>query len=77
MGTNYSLSKSPRYLEKRFGAKLNQDFQKVYHVSAYDNPSMPVITNKQPDKFSFLNWGLVPFWIEDKERGLMTSEQKQ
>ncbi len=67
MGTNYSLNKSPDYLKERFEAELDQDFKKVYHVSAYDNPSMPVITDKEPDKFSFLKWGLVPFWIEDEK----------
>jgi putative SOS response-associated peptidase YedK len=26
---------------------------------------MPVITNKDPERFSFLSWGLVPFWLKD------------
>lgn len=68
MGTNYSLNKKPDFLEKRFGAKFKQDFKKVYHVSAYDNSPMPVIINEEPDKFSFLNWGLVPFWVRDEEQ---------
>lgn len=66
MGTHYSLNKEPKYLEKRFGARFDQDFERVYHVSAFDTPSMPVITNEEPDKFSFLIWGLVPFWLKDK-----------
>jgi putative SOS response-associated peptidase YedK len=68
MGTNYSLNKNPDFLERRFEAKFDQDFKKVYHISAYDNSSMPVITNEEPDKFSFLSWGLVPFWVRDKEQ---------
>jgi putative SOS response-associated peptidase YedK len=68
MGTNYSLNKDPDFLEKRFGAEFEQDFEKVYHVSTFDNPSMPVITNEERDKFLFLNWGLVPFWVRDEEQ---------
>jgi len=68
MGTNYSLNKNPGFLEKRFEAKFDRDFEKVYHVSAYDNLSMPVITNEEPDKFSFLNWGLIPSWVGDEEQ---------
>jgi hypothetical protein len=60
MGTNYSLNKNLGFLERRFEAKFEQDFERVYHVSAYDNPSMPVITNEEPDGFSFFNWGLIP-----------------
>lgn len=68
MGTNYSLNKNPGFLEKRFEAKFEQGFERVYHVSAYDNPSMPVITNEEPNKFSFFNWGLVPFWVRDEKQ---------
>ncbi|MFO7889912.1 MAG: SOS response-associated peptidase [bacterium] len=68
MGTHYSLHKEPKFLEKRFSAVFDRDFQKVYHVSAFDNPLMPVITNHTPDKFSFLYWGLIPFWLKDKKQ---------
>lgn len=68
MGTHYSLNKEPAFLEKRFGARFDQDFERVYHVSGFNNPSMPVITDEAPDKFSFLKWGLVPFWLKDKEQ---------
>lgn len=68
MGTNYSLSKSPRYLEERFGAEFERDFEGVYHVSAYENPSMPVISDEEPGKFSFFSWGLIPFWTGDEEK---------
>ncbi len=68
MGTNYSLNKKPNSLEKRFEAGFDQGFEKVYHVSAYKDRSMPVITDEEPKNFSFLDWGLVPHWVEDKER---------
>lgn len=68
MGTDYSLNKPPGFLGERFGAKFDQGFERVYHVSAFDSPSMPVITDKEPGKFSFLSWGLVPFWVKDEER---------
>ena len=68
MGTNYSLNKNLGFLERRFEAKFEQDFERVYHVSAYDNTSMPVITNEEPDGFSFFNWGLIPPWVGDEEQ---------
>lgn len=68
MGTHYSLNKEPNFLEERFKVKFDQNFKKVYHVSGFNNQSMPVITNEEPDKFSFLNWGLVPFWLKDKKQ---------
>lgn len=61
---NYSINKEPEYLENRFDAKFGQGFEKIYHVSAFEKPSLPVITDEKPDKFSFLHWGLVPFWVK-------------
>jgi len=68
MGTHYSLNKEPNFLENRFKVKFDQNFEKVYHVSGFNSPAMPVVTNEEPDKFSFLNWGLVPFWLKNKEQ---------
>lgn len=68
MGTHYSLNKEAAFLEKRFGAKFDQLFESVYHVSGFDNPLMPVILDETPDRFSFLSWGLVPFWLKDREQ---------
>ncbi len=68
MGTDYSLNKSRDHLEKRFDARFDQNFEKVYHVSAFENRSMPVITDEKPHRFSYFDWGLVPHWVKDRER---------
>jgi len=68
LGTHYSLHKEPKFLEKRFSVTFDRSFQKVYHVSAFDNPLMPVITDQTPDKLSFFYWGLVPFWLKEKNQ---------
>ncbi|MGM0509651.1 MAG: SOS response-associated peptidase [Thermoplasmatota archaeon] len=65
---NYSINKDPEYLERRFDVKFMDDFDKVYHTSAFENPSLPVITDKKPGRFSFLGWGLVPYWTKGKEQ---------
>lgn len=67
---NYSINKESRQLEERFNADFEDEneFSRVYHVSAFDDPSLPVITNENPDRFTFLQWGLIPFWVKDEEK---------
>jgi len=64
---NYSINKDPEYLERRFEAEFDEDFHKIYHVSAFEKRSLPVIRGDKADRFSFFDWGLVPFWVKDNE----------
>lgn len=67
---NISNNKDPEYIENRFDTEIEvpEKYDKIYHVSAFNNPELPVISNEDPDKIQFYRWGLVPHWITDKER---------
>lgn len=59
-------SKSAQELQNRFKAKFENEA--LFTPSIYNGfqfPKTPVITNKQPDKIQFFNWGLIPFWAKD------------
>ncbi|MBX2985319.1 MAG: SOS response-associated peptidase [Bacteroidia bacterium] len=59
-------SKSAQELQNRFKAKF--DNEALFTPSIYNGfqfPKTPVITNKQPEKIHFFNWGLIPFWAKD------------
>ncbi|MFO7792283.1 MAG: SOS response-associated peptidase [Candidatus Saliniplasma sp.] len=65
-----SINKEPEELEERFDASFQNgtDFEKIYHVSAIDSPSLPVLISDDPSKFRFYNWGLIPHWVKDPGR---------
>lgn len=67
---NISINKEAEELEERFDATFEKrgDFEKVYHVSAADWPSLPVLTSDDSIKFRFYNWGLIPNWVRDPKR---------
>jgi putative SOS response-associated peptidase YedK len=46
-------------------------FQRQYHVSSFDIPKLPVITNDNPKQIQLLTWGLIPSWVKD----LKTAEE--
>jgi putative SOS response-associated peptidase YedK len=54
-------------LEKRFKARFNNSipFPRVYSVSGFSKPQLPVITNRDTDIIQLFNWGLIPHWIKD------------
>lgn len=61
----YSISSKPELLEKKFSATFTQSFTPKYHVSAFTDEKLPVITNKNPTQIQLFHWGLIPFWIKD------------
>ncbi len=66
---NLSINKNIGSIEKRFHALFqNPDmFTPFYHISAFSIPLIPVILNKKPDSIQLFHWGLIPFWVKDKE----------
>ncbi|MBN1280633.1 MAG: SOS response-associated peptidase [Candidatus Thermoplasmatota archaeon] len=58
----------PDPLVKRFTATFpeHSTFTRQYHASGFDLPSLPVITNTDPDHIQLFTWGLIPFWVKDK-----------
>jgi putative SOS response-associated peptidase YedK len=57
-------------IEKRFGAKMPEDFQwkPAYFFSGFDYPRIPVVISQQPENFVPAYWGLVPSWIREESK---------
>jgi putative SOS response-associated peptidase YedK len=71
-----SLSKNLRAIEKRFDASfLDPIFERIYHVSAFSYPKLPVISNDDTSQIQLFTWGLIPLWVKDEEAALKIREQ--
>jgi putative SOS response-associated peptidase YedK len=72
-----SISVSFKIIETRFGAKFVQSeaFTPVFSASAFTFPSLPVISNQDPEHIILMQWGLIPFWVKDKENALGIREK--
>ena len=71
-----SLRKDLRAIENRFDASfIDAFFEKIYHVSAFSYPRLPVISNDDPCKIQLFFWGLIPLWVKDKKAALKIREQ--
>lgn len=46
----------------------SESFKPVYSASAFTFPIMPVISSEAPGKISLFQWGLIPFWVKNKEQ---------
>ena len=57
----------PEKIIKTYQVKLNQNFKRRYHVGAFENIKLPVITNKDPEEVQLFKWGLIPFWVKDEK----------
>jgi putative SOS response-associated peptidase YedK len=57
----------PDPLVKRFSASFpeKKSFKQQYHVSSFDLPKLPVITNENPKQIQLFTWGLIPFWVKN------------
>ena len=64
-----SVGKKVDYLRERFGASFpeQENFQSLYHASAFTIPSIPVICNDDPGEIRLYKWGLVPHWVKDEK----------
>jgi putative SOS response-associated peptidase YedK len=57
----------PDVVKKTFQVKIGEDFQRRYHVGAFDNVKLPIITNQDPRQVQLFKWGLIPFWVKDEK----------
>ena len=57
----------PDVVKKTFQVKIGSSFERRYHVGAFDNPKLPVITNEKPEQVDLFYWGLIPFWVKDEK----------
>jgi putative SOS response-associated peptidase YedK len=63
---HYSLTKERAEIEIQLGATWDDDWQPVYHANGFNYPSVPVITQKEPDRIQMYQWGLIPHWVKTK-----------
>ena len=66
---HFSVNKTQKALEKRFGAKFTKPnlFKPIFYANGFDAPKMPVITTDKPYEIQFLTWGLIPGWVKDEK----------
>ncbi len=64
----FQLSVKGKQISERFNIDV---FDELYRPSYNCAPSqkLPVITNEDSGKLSFLKWGLIPFWSKDPKVG--------
>ncbi len=66
-----AFTKKIKEYEERFGATYGPhptDPDPLYHISGFDHPQLPVITNREPDSIQLMQWGLIPFWVKSEEQ---------
>lgn len=71
----YSIYSKPELFEKRFSATFSQSFSPQYHVTAFSQLKLPIITNNDPFHIQLFHWGLIPFWTKDIKQA-RTIQQK-
>jgi putative SOS response-associated peptidase YedK len=61
------LIKKKEEIQNRFQVELD-DLMRIEDFElnkGFDYPKTPIITQKQPNKISLYNWGLIPTWAND------------
>jgi len=71
----YSIYTKPEVVEKRFKVKFKEKYIPKYHVSAFSQHKLPVITNENPKEIQLFNWGLIPFWVKDEKQAEIIREK--
>lgn len=55
--------------------KLGERIGPYYHVTGFDHPDVPVITNEERNKIQLYNWGLIPSWVKDVKKAVELSNR--
>ncbi|MBU0496405.1 MAG: SOS response-associated peptidase [Candidatus Thermoplasmatota archaeon] len=66
---NIAIFRTKEELELRFKSKFidPQKYNLFYHVSSFSLPQVPVITNEDPEHIQLFTWGIIPFWVKNRE----------
>lgn len=60
------LSTDAQRVESRFKANfVVADMYKSSIYNGFEHPKTPIITNSEPSKIQFYEWGLIPYWAKD------------
>src|ERR1700734_4108971 len=68
---SYNLSATNRVREWR-DVKVKDIFalDKLYHVSGFAHPNLPVIVEDAERRFELMQWGLIPSWTKSEEQAI-------
>lgn len=68
-----SLFLPPSLLESRFDADLAEDavYRPRYNIAP--GADLEVVTNESPEAIQQYHWGLVPFWADEPDEGLINA----
>lgn len=82
------LTKKKLQYARRFAAseediqELEEQLHKIgertgpyYHISGFDHPDVPVITNENRRHIRLYNWGLIPRWVKDVNQAVTLSNK--
>jgi len=64
-----SITPKPADIITRFGVEFpsSESFQAMYSVNAFTYPEIPVISSEDRQHVQYYTWGLIPFWVKDKD----------
>ncbi len=65
---HYALTTKAKSAKARY-PQIDADIN-IVHANGFTHPKMPVILNCSQDSLSFLEWGLIPFWVEGASSAL-------
>lgn len=63
----FSFAFTKKIIEERFEIELGNEYLPRYNCAP--SQKLAVITNQEPNKLSFLKWGLIPYWARDVALG--------
>ena len=54
-------------IETDLGAVFDEPgaYHPYFHVSGFNHPILPFVTNERPDVIDHLQWGLIPHWVKN------------
>lgn len=57
-------------MERRFGATFDEPsrYEPNYYMNAFTHPEVAVITSQSPEKIQLYKWGLIPYWVKDRQQ---------
>jgi putative SOS response-associated peptidase YedK len=63
----YTIIAKAEVIEKKFDVEVPKSYTPSYNAAP--TQKLPVITNENPSRLSFFQWGLVPSWSKDERVG--------
>jgi putative SOS response-associated peptidase YedK len=64
---HYSLTKEKAEVALLLSAQWDEDlhWQPMFHADGFTFCSMPVVTQREPNRIQMMQWGLIPHWVKN------------